>query len=94
MSTQMVTIHVEPATAAILQEKAAAHGLTVDAYLRQLAESDSGAESLSGASATGHGAGRKSLLGAFQHMKLEVTPVDIQEVRREMWQNFPHEIPE
>lgn len=37
---------------------------------------------------------RKSLMGAFAHMKLNVTTEDIEEVRREMWRNFPREEPQ
>lgn len=36
---------------------------------------------------------RKSLMGAFAHLGLDVTAEDIDEVRREMWRNFPREEP-
>lgn len=92
METQTVAIQVAPQTAAILQAQAAAQGVSLDALLWQHFAEDKIAvappkEPKENAS------GRKSLLGAFQHMKLEVTLEDIQEVRREMWQNFPREIP-
>ena len=35
----------------------------------------------------------KSLMGAFAHMGLSVTDEDIEDVRREMWRNFPREEP-
>lgn len=34
---------------------------------------------------------RQSMLGAFEHLGLDVTSEDIDEVRREMWRNFPRE---
>lgn len=34
---------------------------------------------------------RQSMLGAFAYMGLDVTSEDIDEVRREMWRNFPRE---
>jgi hypothetical protein len=88
METQTVTIQVAPQTADILKAKAAAQGMSIDDLLLQLAEGATAAPPKK------KEAGRKSLLGAFQHLKLEVTPEDIQEVRREMWKNFPREIPE
>ena len=36
----------------------------------------------------------ESLMGVFAHMKLNVTAEDIEEVRREMWRNFPREEPQ
>lgn len=95
METQTVAIQVAPQTAAILQAQAAAQGVSLDALLWQHFAEDkiAVASPTEPTEPTENATGRKSLLGAFQHMKLEVTPEDIQEVRREMWQNFPREIP-
>lgn len=43
MSTQTTRIEVDSATAALLQSKAAAQGVSLDTLLRQLAESANGA---------------------------------------------------
>lgn len=90
-----VAIEVEPTTAAMLKTKAAAQGMTIDKLLRILAEAT---EDLKFGAKTALGERekpvRKSLFGAFQHMGLDVTLEDMQDVRREMSQNFPREISE
>ena len=95
MNAHTVVIEVEPTTAAMLKTKAAAQGVSIDALLRTLAEA---AEELKPGKKTVSGEqgkpARKSLFGAFQHMGLDVTLKDMQDVRREMSQNFPREIPE
>ena len=95
MSAHTVAIEVEPTTAAMLKTKAAAQGMSIDALLRILAEA---AEELKPgkktASVKQEQPARKSLFGAFQHMGLDVTLEDMQDVRREMSQNIPREIPE
>lgn len=35
----------------------------------------------------------KSMLGSLEHLNIHVTMEDIDEVRREMWANFPREEP-
>lgn len=79
-----VQIEVREETAARLQAVAAQLRLSLDEYLARMADLV--------APATENNPARKSLLGAYQHMGLSVTPADIEEVRREAWQNFPREI--
>ncbi len=35
----------------------------------------------------------KSILGSLEHLGIDITDEDIAEVRREMWANFPRELP-
>ena len=69
--------------------------MSIDALLRSLAEAT---EELKPSPKTAlveqENPARKSLFGAFQHMGLNVTLEDMQDVRREMSQHFPREIPE
>ena len=79
-----VQIEVREETAARLQAIAAQLKLSLDEYLSRVADLVVPAPETKPA--------RKSLLGAYQHMGLTVTPADIEEVRRKAWQNFPREI--
>ena len=72
METQTVAIQVAPQTAAILQAQAAAQGVSLDALLWQHFAEDKIAVAPP-KEPKENAPGRKSLLGAFQHMKLEVT---------------------
>ena len=75
-----VQIEVREETAARLQTVAAQLRLSLDEYLARMADLV--------APATKPEPTRKSLLGAYQHMGLSVTPADIEEVRREAWYRF------
>ena len=79
-----VQIEVREETAAKLQAIAAQFKLSLDEYLSKVADLV--------APTTENKSARKSLLGAYQHMGLAVTPADIEEVRRDAWRNFPREI--
>ena len=81
-----VQIEVREETATRLQAIAKTLRLSLDEYLSRVADLV--------APATENKPARKSLLGAYQHMRLEVTQADIEEVRREAWRNFPREITE
>jgi hypothetical protein len=37
---------------------------------------------------------RKTLLGRFAHRGVHITAEDIAEARREMWRNFPRDLPD
>ncbi len=81
-----VQIEVREETATRLQTVAASLKLSLDEYLSRIADLV--------VPATENKPASKSLLGAYQHMGLEVTQADIEEVRREAWRNFPREITE
>lgn len=75
-----VQIEVREETAVRLQAVAAQLKLSLDEYLARMADLVAPAIEPKPA--------RKSLLGAYQHMGLSVTPADIEEVRREAWHSF------
>lgn len=92
-----MTIHIEISDEVeqLLRRLTAEHGLSLDEYARRVLEKETSQCPLAPEdSEEGRGkASRQNIIGKFSHLGLSVSREDIEEARREMWENFPREAP-
>jgi hypothetical protein len=92
-----MTIHIEISNEVeqLLRRLAAERGLSLDEYARRLLEKQTSQSPLAAEdSKEGRGkASRQNIIGKFAHLGLSVSREDIEEARREIWENFPREGP-
>jgi hypothetical protein len=92
-----MAIHIEISTEAEqrLRQLAAERGLSLDEYIRSVLEK-AASPGVPRAKTPGEGQaaeGRRNLIGKFAHLGLSVSREDIEAARREMWSNFPRDLP-
>jgi hypothetical protein len=92
-----MTIHIEISREAEqrLRRLAAERGVSLDEYAREVLEQGVSPNAPTAEAKELHQGveGPRNIIGKFAHLGLSVSREAIEEARREMWANFPREVP-